>query len=135
MKAVKSADYTYETIRQRIFDGSYAPGARLVEADVALEIKVSRAPVREALQRLAGTAWSSCSRTGGPGCTSGRRTICRRSMNSAAVSASRGGARRKSHNPGCLRPAGSALRADGGMSDRSAPGTRDRYAGFNTMFR
>jgi len=52
MKALKSADQTYEVIRQQIFDGTLEPGRRLVEADLALDIKVSRTPVREALQRL-----------------------------------------------------------------------------------
>ncbi|WP_427130986.1 GntR family transcriptional regulator [Pseudarthrobacter sp. S9] len=41
-----------DTIRARIFEGHYAPGARLVERDLADEFDVSRLPVREALRML-----------------------------------------------------------------------------------
>lgn len=41
-----------DTIRTRIFEGHYAPGARLVERDLADEFDVSRLPVREALRML-----------------------------------------------------------------------------------
>ena len=41
-----------DTIRNRIFDGHYAPGTRLVERDLADEFNVSRLPVREALRML-----------------------------------------------------------------------------------
>jgi DNA-binding GntR family transcriptional regulator len=40
-------------IRQRLFDGQYVPGQRLVEADLMIELDVGRGTVREALQRLA----------------------------------------------------------------------------------
>jgi len=39
-------------IRAAILDGLYQPGERLLEADVAAKFKVSRSPVREALQAL-----------------------------------------------------------------------------------
>lgn len=39
-------------IRQRLFDGAYVPGQRLVEADLMAEFDVGRGTVREALQRL-----------------------------------------------------------------------------------
>ena len=42
----------YERLRRLIVRGRLAPGAPLVEADVAQHLGVSRTPVREALQRL-----------------------------------------------------------------------------------
>jgi DNA-binding GntR family transcriptional regulator len=45
-------DRVYATLRQGILDGTYAPGARLGEADLAVALGVSRTPVREALRRL-----------------------------------------------------------------------------------
>jgi DNA-binding GntR family transcriptional regulator len=41
-----------DAIRNRIFEGHYAPGARLVERDLADEFNVSRLPIREALRML-----------------------------------------------------------------------------------
>jgi len=46
------ADSTAELIRERIFAGAFAPGSRLVEADLARQLQTSRAPVREALAML-----------------------------------------------------------------------------------
>jgi len=42
-----------DTLRQRILDGQYDPGERLVENTLSLELGVSRIPVREALRALA----------------------------------------------------------------------------------
>lgn len=42
-----------ELLRERILTGFYAPGARIVEADVAGELNVSRNTLRVALQKLA----------------------------------------------------------------------------------
>jgi DNA-binding GntR family transcriptional regulator len=42
----------YETLRQAICDGGFAPGTRLVEEELAEQLKVSRTPIREALRRL-----------------------------------------------------------------------------------
>lgn len=42
-----------EALRGRILDGSLAPGSPLVELRIAAELKVSRAPVREAIRILA----------------------------------------------------------------------------------
>lgn len=42
----------YETLRELIVRGQLAPGARIVETDVAARLAVSRTPVRGALQRL-----------------------------------------------------------------------------------
>jgi DNA-binding GntR family transcriptional regulator len=42
----------YERLRDLIIDGRLAPGARIVETEVASRLGVSRTPVRGALQRL-----------------------------------------------------------------------------------
>jgi len=48
----QAVDRVYARLRQGILDGTYAPGARLGEADLAVALGVSRTPVREALRRL-----------------------------------------------------------------------------------
>jgi DNA-binding GntR family transcriptional regulator len=45
-------DDVRDLIRERIVDGTHAPGSRLVERTIASELGVSRVPVREALQAL-----------------------------------------------------------------------------------
>ncbi len=45
-------DIVYHRLRELIVRGQLAPGARLVEADIARRLHVSRTPVRGALQRL-----------------------------------------------------------------------------------
>ena len=45
-------DSTADLIRERIFAGTFGPGSRLVEADLARQLQTSRAPVREALAML-----------------------------------------------------------------------------------
>src|SRR5690606_4762223 len=42
----------YELIRERILDGTYPPGTRIVLDAVAREIGTSTIPVREAIRRL-----------------------------------------------------------------------------------
>ncbi|MFD8823712.1 GntR family transcriptional regulator [Streptomyces sp. NPDC059605] len=39
-------------VRERIIDGSYAQGARVVEREIAEDLRMSRVPVREALRAL-----------------------------------------------------------------------------------
>lgn len=46
-------EHVYNDLRSAIITGNIAGGTRLVEASLALEMKVSRTPVREALHRLA----------------------------------------------------------------------------------
>jgi len=46
-------EYAIETIKSGIYDGRFAPGQRLIEADLTRDLQVSRGPVREALRRLA----------------------------------------------------------------------------------
>lgn len=52
MTVTKAADHAYEFIRLQILDGTLHPGDRLVEADLADDLRSSRTPVREALRRL-----------------------------------------------------------------------------------
>ncbi|MFB7516241.1 GntR family transcriptional regulator [Streptomyces sp. NPDC056144] len=42
----------YAELRERIIEAEYPPGTRLVEREIAEELRVSRVPVREAVQRL-----------------------------------------------------------------------------------
>lgn len=46
------ADAVYETLRNAIVFGQLPPGRRLLERELALELAVSRTPIREALRRL-----------------------------------------------------------------------------------
>jgi DNA-binding GntR family transcriptional regulator len=47
------SDQVYAALRSQILDGSLAPGERLVELELAKQLNVSQAPVRDALIRLA----------------------------------------------------------------------------------
>lgn len=51
MKSVNS-DRAYEHLRKRILSGEYPPGAPLVTEQLALEIGMSRTPIRDALRQL-----------------------------------------------------------------------------------
>src|SRR5947209_1656915 len=46
------ADSITQSLRDAIFEGLFKPGQRLAEAQLASSLKVSRAPVREALASL-----------------------------------------------------------------------------------
>jgi DNA-binding GntR family transcriptional regulator len=46
------ADSTADALRERILAGAFAPGERLVEAEIARQLAISRGPVREALAKL-----------------------------------------------------------------------------------
>ena len=52
LKRQPIADRVKDLILERILDGSYPPGFRLVEAQIAREFEISLAPLREALQGL-----------------------------------------------------------------------------------
>lgn len=45
-------DRVRQLVMERIIDGTYAPGTRLVEMQIARELNISQAPVREALCAL-----------------------------------------------------------------------------------
>ena len=49
-----NVDGIVNSLRDKILTGTYPPGERLVETDLADEFGVSRGPVRDALKRLAG---------------------------------------------------------------------------------
>ncbi|MEU4454486.1 GntR family transcriptional regulator [Nocardioides sp. NPDC023903] len=51
---LRLADLAYQALRRSIIDGSLEMGERLKETEIAEELQMSRAPVREAIQRLAG---------------------------------------------------------------------------------
>lgn len=42
----------YDALRNAILEGRLAPGARIVEAEIARQMAISRAPVREAIRKL-----------------------------------------------------------------------------------
>ena len=50
---VSSSDSAYETVRRKIIDGEYHPSQRLIEAQLAQTLGLSRHNVRTALDRLA----------------------------------------------------------------------------------
>lgn len=51
-RAGNTVDGIYQTLRERIIDGFYAPGIRMSQGGLAEELQVSRTPLREALHRL-----------------------------------------------------------------------------------
>ncbi len=55
----------YETIRERIVDGSYGPGVRLVFDQLARDLAVSVVPIREAIRRLEAEGWVTYQRNVG----------------------------------------------------------------------
>lgn len=52
MAADRISDSVHRELRQRILRGDLAPGMRLSDAALAIDLQTSRAPVREALRRL-----------------------------------------------------------------------------------
>jgi len=46
------SDQIYEVLKERILLGEIAPGERIIENNIAEDLKTSRTPVREAFQRL-----------------------------------------------------------------------------------
>ncbi len=51
-KPVAFSRWIADILRERIIRGELAPGARLVESDIAAEFAISRSPIREALRTL-----------------------------------------------------------------------------------
>ncbi len=52
MSAQVASEAAYRQLQDLIISGRLAPGAPLIETDLALRLKLSRTPVRSALQRL-----------------------------------------------------------------------------------
>lgn len=48
----RSPEYAYVMIKSKILDSEYAPGAQILEQEIAEQLGLSRTPVREALVRL-----------------------------------------------------------------------------------
>lgn len=46
------SEEAYDVLRSAILSGKLAPGARIVEADIARQMAISRSPVREAVRKL-----------------------------------------------------------------------------------
>src|SRR4051794_15922744 len=46
------SEEAYDVLRAAILSGRLGPGARLVEADIARQMAISRSPVREAVRKL-----------------------------------------------------------------------------------
>lgn len=55
----------YETIKERIVDGTYGPGVRLVLDQLARDLEVSAVPIREAVRRLEAEGWVTFQRNVG----------------------------------------------------------------------
>lgn len=56
-----AADAAYREIKGRIMDRRYAPGEKLSEARLSVELGVGRSPIRTALARLQGEGWIAVS--------------------------------------------------------------------------
>lgn len=54
---VSKQQWAYRVLRERILDGRYGPGHRLVIDALARELEVSQMPVREAIRRLEAEGW------------------------------------------------------------------------------
>ncbi len=55
--AVSKADQAYDILKERIMDGAYGPGHRLVIDQLAREHGISSVPWRESLRRLEAEGW------------------------------------------------------------------------------
>jgi DNA-binding GntR family transcriptional regulator len=63
--APSKLERTYTLLRQRVIDGVYGPGHRLVIDALARELEVSQMPVREAIRRLEAEGWLTYQRNQG----------------------------------------------------------------------
>ncbi|MFE0426890.1 GntR family transcriptional regulator, partial [Streptomyces sp. NPDC058953] len=107
-------DQVYLEVRERIIDGRWPSGHRIVERELAEELGVSRIPVREALQRLE---------------TEGFVTAAAR--RGAFVAGPRppggaGGARRAAAGPPAPPPGAPPRGPRGGVGGAAGPGGYDR---------
>jgi DNA-binding GntR family transcriptional regulator len=51
-KGINVCEKVYEFLKDKIIDGTYAPGEKINERDIAQLVNVSRTPTREALKKL-----------------------------------------------------------------------------------
>ncbi|MFC4617463.1 GntR family transcriptional regulator [Camelliibacillus cellulosilyticus] len=51
-KSINKQQYAYQTIRERIINGTYVPGYRLILDQLAKEFSTSPIPIREAIRQL-----------------------------------------------------------------------------------
>ncbi len=49
---ISKQEFAYRTVRERILDGTYSPGYRLIISQLAREFSTSAIPIREALRQL-----------------------------------------------------------------------------------
>jgi DNA-binding GntR family transcriptional regulator len=63
---VSKQEAAYTVLRERVLDGTYGPGHRLVIEAIARELGVSPMPVREAVRRLEAEGWIVYQRNLGP---------------------------------------------------------------------
>ncbi len=54
---INKHEQAYSTIRERILNGTYVPGYRLVIDGLARELGISPVPIREAIRRLEAEGW------------------------------------------------------------------------------
>ena len=57
-------DQAYATLKEALLAGKFAPGARLVEREIAAQLGLSRSPVREAFRKLEQEGFLSVGRIG-----------------------------------------------------------------------
>jgi DNA-binding GntR family transcriptional regulator len=57
MPAASKHERAYQVLRERILNGTYGPGHRLVLDSLARELEVSPVPIREAVRRLEAEGW------------------------------------------------------------------------------
>ncbi|HTW15623.1 MAG TPA: GntR family transcriptional regulator [Nocardioides sp.] len=63
--STSKADRAYEILKQRIMDGTFGPGHRLVIDQLAREFDISSVPWRESLRRLEAEGWVTITRNVG----------------------------------------------------------------------
>ena len=63
-------DFTINALREGIRDHSFAPGQRLIVADITKRLGVSAGPVREAIRRLTAAAYVTSQGGAGRRCSS-----------------------------------------------------------------
>jgi DNA-binding GntR family transcriptional regulator len=85
ISGVSKQEWTYSVLRERIVDGTYGAGHRLVVDAIARELEVSPMPVREAIRRLEAEGWVHYERNHGASVRPLDDTTWAESMNALAV--------------------------------------------------